>query len=200
MNWLINLDRSFFLFLNGLHSPLLDPVMFYGTNPQNWLPLFLLLLWLVIRKYRWKTLWVILFAALMIIVSDQLSNLVKELTSRPRPTFERTITGIHTINGYLGGQYGFYSAHASNNMALAVFLILILQKPFRGFALIILAWAFFMAYTRIYMGLHYPGDIIAGWLAGGLIGFGFSKLTLWFLLTTSGKNDNQHLTAGKMTG
>jgi undecaprenyl-diphosphatase len=168
-------DQSVFLFLNGFHCSFLDTVMFRGTQTTTWIPLYFLLLFLVIRRHRWQAIWVVLFASLMIVASDQLSNLFKEWIARPRPTHEPGVTGIHTVNGYLGGQFGFYSAHASNNLAIAVFLIIILGNPFRYFPLVILTWAFFMAYTRIYLGVHYPGDILAGWIAGGLLGWGFGQ-------------------------
>jgi undecaprenyl-diphosphatase len=174
-------DQAGFLFLNGFHCPFVDAIMYQGTNTLTWLPLYFLLLYLVIRKYTWQTLWILFFAALMIIVSDQLSNIVKELVARPRPSHEPGLTGIHTVNGYLGGQMGFYSAHASNNLAIAVFMILLLGSPFRFFPLLMLLYALFMAYSRIYLGVHYPGDILGGWFAGGVIGWGFGQLCGWFV-------------------
>ena len=107
----------------------------------------------------------------MISFSDQLSNLVKEWVARPRPTHEPILTGVHTVFGYTGGQSGFYSAHASTNMAIAVFMIRMLKGRYRYFPVLILSWAFFMGYTRIYLGVHYPGDVAAGWAAGLLIGW-----------------------------
>ncbi len=177
-----SIDLSLFYFLNGLHCPFMDSVMYWGTNTNTWIPLFMLLLYLTIRKYRWQAVWAVLFAALMIIASDQLSNLFKEWVARPRPTHEPVLTGIHTVNGYLGGQLGFYSAHASNNLAITVFMIIILGKPFRLFPAMMIAWAFFMAYTRIYLGVHYPADILGGWIAGGLIGWSFGQLCGWFIV------------------
>ncbi|MFZ4520702.1 MAG: phosphatase PAP2 family protein [Bacteroidales bacterium] len=174
-------DQAVFLFLNGLNCPFFDQVMVWGTNSNIWLPLYLLLLYLLIRRYRWQTVWVVLFVALMIIVSDQLSNIVKEFVARPRPSHEPGLTAVHTVNGYLGGQMGFYSAHASNNMAIAVFMIVLLGSPFRYFPILMILWAVFMAYTRIYLGVHYPLDVVAGWIAGGLIGWGFGQLCGWFL-------------------
>ena len=177
-----SIDQGLFFFLNGLHSPFFDLVMFYGTMTVLWSPLYLVLLCLVIRKYRLRSLWVLLFAVIMIIVSDQLSGIVKEWVARPRPTHEPALSGIHTVNGYLGGQFGFYSAHASTNMAIALFMIIILGRPFRYFPEMIIAWALFMAYTRIYLGVHYPGDIMAGWFAGAFIGWCAGSLCIRFLI------------------
>lgn len=172
-------DQTLFLFLNGLHCSVFDQLMYWGTKTSAWLPLYGLLLYLVIRRYRWQTLWILLFAVCMIVFSDQLSNIFKAWVVRPRPTHETGLTGVHTVNGYLGGQFGFYSAHASTNLAIAVYTIILLGSPFRYFPSLILAWAFFMAYTRIYLGVHYPFDILAGWIAGAFIGWGFGQLCGW---------------------
>jgi undecaprenyl-diphosphatase len=178
---LLSIDRSLFFFLNGLHCPFVDPIMFWGTKTLMWLPLFLLFFYFVFKKYKWQTLWVLLIIALMILVSDQLSNVFKEWFARPRPTHKEGLTGIHTVYGYTGGEYGFYSGHASNSMAIAIFLILILRNKYRYFSALILSWAAFMAYTRIYLGVHYPLDILAGCLAGSLIGFCSGLLCLRFV-------------------
>ncbi len=177
-DWLIQLDHKIFLFLNGLHSDFLDPLFFWGTKTLVWIPFYIFLLYLVIRKFGWKTLLVLLAVALMVTVSDQLSNLFKELVSRPRPSHEPFLSGVHHVNGYKGGAFGFYSAHASSNMAIAVFLIVVMTRPFRYFAALMLFYALFMSYTRIYLGVHYPGDILAGWLMGGILGLFFGKLML----------------------
>lgn len=155
--------------------------MWAFTQPLTWLPLYVVLLALVIRRFRWQTLWVLLFVAFMVIASDQLSNVVKDGVGRLRPTFEPALSGVHTVNGYLGGTFGFYSAHASTNLAIAIFMILLLGRPFRLFPAVMLLYAFLMSYTRIYLGVHYPGDILAGWVAGGLIGLGCGYLCKWFL-------------------
>jgi len=178
---LSQLDQSFFLFLNGFHCPFMDEVMYWGTHSLTWLPLYALFLYLVIRKYRQQTFWIVIFAAFMILASDQLSNIFKELVARPRPTHDPGLTGIHTVNGYVGGQFGFYSAHASTNLAIAIYLVILLGNPFRFFSVLVLGWAFFMSYSRIYLGVHYPADILAGWVAGGLIGWACGRLCAWYL-------------------
>jgi len=174
---LISIDRAIFLFLNGLHGTVLDPVMYWGSASLTWLPLYVWLLYIVIRKYRWQTIWILLFIALAVTISDQLANVVKTWVARPRPTHVAGLQ-VHTVYGYTGGAWGFWSSHASNTMAIAVFLIRFLKGQFRYFSCFILAWAVFMSYTRIYLGVHYPGDIMAGWLAGSLIGWGASRLCI----------------------
>ena len=168
-----HIDRTFFLFLNGFHNPFFDRVMFDGTKALIWLPLYLLFLFLVIRKYKWNTFLIILFAALMILVSDQLSNLVKESVHRVRPSLQPGLV-VHIIEAYKGGTYGFYSAHASNSFSVAIFLILLLGRQwYIVFPAII--WSLFVSYTRIYLGVHYPGDILAGWIAGAILGYLFGR-------------------------
>ena len=187
IDWLIHLDHTIFLFLNGLHTDFLDPLFFWGTKTLVWTPFYLFLLYLVIRKFGWKTIIVLLTIALMITISDQLSNLFKEWVSRPRPSHEPLLSGVHHVNGYKGGAYGFYSAHASSNMAIAIFLTLVLTRPFRYFASIMFFYALFMSYTRIYLGVHYPGDILAGWLMGGTLGLIFGRLLMTVIAKFPGK-------------
>jgi len=171
LEFLKNIDLALFFVLNNLHTAFFDNVIYWGTQSLVWLPLYLFLLILVIRRFRWNTLWILLFIAVMILVSDQLANFAKDLFARPRPTHEPGLTGIHTVYGYTGGQFGFYSSHASNTMAIAVFLIILLRGMNRYLSWLILLWAFFMSYTRIYLGVHYPGDILIGMVAGGVIGW-----------------------------
>ena len=186
LDYLKFLDQTVFLFLNGLHCSFFDPLMFWGTKSVVWMPLYLGLLYLAIRQYKWDALVILLFVALMVLLSDQLSNVFKDWIARPRPSHEPGLSGIHTVNGYLGGHYGFYSAHGSTNLALAIFLILIFRGKFKYFPPLIILWAFFMAYTRIYLGVHYPGDIMAGWIAGSFIGFCTGLLCLRFVHQTTG--------------
>ena len=178
---LLTFDQTVFLFLNGFHNPFFDGIMWWGTRTLTWLPLYLVLLWLVIRHYRWQTVWILMFVILMILVSDQLSDIFKAWIARPRPSQEPGLAGIHIVNGYKGGMYGFYSAHASNNLALAIFIILILREYYRYIPVAMICYALFLSYTRIYLGVHYPGDILAGWLAGGLIGWAAGSSCLRFL-------------------
>jgi len=175
---LMDIDQSLFLTLNRLHNHFFDRFFSYATQPFIWIPLYLLLLVLVIRSFRWKTFVVIIAVALMIGVSDQLANVSKSTVKRIRPTYHPdTEQMVHTVNGYKGGQYGFYSSHASTNFAIAIFLILLLRKRTYWITPLLLIWASIMAYSRIYLGVHYPGDILAGIIIGVLLGFLFAWLT-----------------------
>ncbi|MEI7981610.1 MAG: phosphatase PAP2 family protein [Bacteroidota bacterium] len=176
-----HVDQSALLFLNGFHCDWIDPVMFWGTKTLVWLPLFLFLLYLTVHRYRWQALWILIFVTLMVTFSDQLSNLCKEWVARPRPTHEPGVGELHTVYGYTGGLYGFYSAHASTTMAIAVFMIMLMRDRYRFLAPLLLLWAFFMSYTRIYLGVHYPGDILFGMMMGAGIGYVTGRLCLTFL-------------------
>jgi len=153
--------------------------MYYASKSLLWLPLYLFFLFLVIWKYKWQTLLVILFAAIMIMISDQLSNLSKDLFQRLRPSYEPGLT-VHLVYAYKGGLLGFYSAHASNSFAIAVFLIMLLNNYYKYFFIPVVLWALFMSYTRIYLGVHYPGDTMAGIIMGSLIGYLFGRMFLRF--------------------
>ncbi|MGA3014800.1 MAG: phosphatase PAP2 family protein [Bacteroidales bacterium] len=174
IEFLNNIDREFFLFLNGFHNSFFDGLMFAATKGLLWMPLYLFFLFFVIRKYRGQTLMIILFAAVMILCSDQLSDLVKEAVHRLRPSRQPGLM-VHIVEAYKGGTYGFYSAHASNTFSVVVFLIVILGRKYKFVYVLAILWSLIMSYTRIYLGVHYPGDVITGWVAGGLLGFLFGK-------------------------
>jgi undecaprenyl-diphosphatase len=157
-----------------MHTPWMDRFMFHATDITSWIPVYLLFVFFIVKKYRWQTLLIFVFVAIMILVSDQVSNGFKEMTCRLRPSNEPGVP-VHIVYAYKGGLYGFYSAHASNNFAIAFFLIILLRKHYPLIYIPVLLWALFLSYTRIYLGVHYPGDIIAGMIMGSMIGFLFGK-------------------------
>jgi len=121
---------------------------------------------------------VVILAAVMILVSDQLSNLAKETFQRLRPSHEPGLM-VHLVNAYKGGEYGFYSGHATNNFSIAVFMIVLAGKRFKWIWMIALPYALLISYTRVYLGVHFPGDILAGAIMGSLIGYLFGRLMLY---------------------
>jgi len=179
------LDRSLFLFLNGLHADWLDPVMWWVSSTVLWIPLFIFVLYYTWRKGRWPLmLTTILGLAVCILLSDRISvELFKEVFQRYRPTHNSEIGDlVHTVikpNGeeYRGGTYSFVSSHATNFMSIAVFMFLLLRKYSRQWAWLF-PWAILVAYSRIYLGVHYPADLICG----GLLGAGIGMFVYWLNL------------------
>ncbi|MBR5603616.1 MAG: phosphatase PAP2 family protein [Bacteroidales bacterium] len=172
IDFLTNIDTELFLFLNGLHTYWLDPIMTFISGKITWAPFYIVLLYLVIKKYKKQSILIIIGIILLIICSDQISSgIFKPIFERPRPCHNEAIKNlVYLPNGHCGGAYGFISSHACNTFALAAYLTLILKKHYKKIALIMFVWAALVAYSRIYMGVHYPGDVIVGAAVGTLIG------------------------------
>lgn len=172
---LASIDEKFFLLLNGAHLPWLDEPFMLISGKLIWTPFYAWILWLLSVKQR-VGLWVTLLCiVLMIVVTDQGSGVIKRLVMRLRPTHEPGIMDlVHTVNAYRGGRFGFFSAHAANAFALAVFVLRALKS--HKITVIMLVWATVVSYSRIYLGVHYPGDILVGMLPGSAVGWFF----YWF--------------------
>lgn len=167
---IVKLDQELFLFLNGLHADWLDPIMWWLSDKLIWAPLYLFILFLIIRKYQWKSVGILLSVAILIAASDQLSVLLKNTIERARPTHTEDLKGlIHTLNNYFGGPYGFVSSHASNSFALATFTSLFLSPFYKYYRISAFVWAALVSYSRIYLGVHFPGDILGGAILGILL-------------------------------
>lgn len=162
---MVELDRTLFLFLNSLHTPFLDRVMWVLSTRTVWIPFYVLIIWLLAAKYG-KRVWIpLVLVPVLVVLTDQGSNLIKNLVERPRPCHEPALEGmVHIVRGRCGGMYGFVSAHASNTFGIAAFTIPLLRK--RWFTWTVIIWALAVSYSRIYMGVHYPGDVLGGAILG----------------------------------
>jgi len=177
------LDKDIFLFLNGLHNNSFDFIMFWASNKFIWIPLYALILFWMIRFYRNKSWILILAAAVLVLLTDQTSvHLFKNVFMRLRPCHDPEIADlVHLVNNKCGGQYGFISSHATNVFGVAVFAVVLLGKKIKYFTLLILLWAAFVSYSRIYLGVHYPLDVLTGAVWGGLLGYFIARLVSRFL-------------------
>lgn len=174
LDTLQQLDTSLFLFLNDLHAASLDDFMLSISGRFFWIPFYFLLVVKLYKKYEVRSvIYIVIFAVLLIVASDQGSvHLFKNVFQRLRPCHNETLQqSIHLLKS-CGGQYGFISSHAANTFALAVFVGVLLNN---SWLVGLLIWALVVSYSRIYLGVHYPGDILVGGLYGSLLGFLFNK-------------------------
>ena len=169
VDFLDALDKKVFLFLNGLHSPFFDQVMWQVSGKYLWVPFYLAILVFMGWHRKWNMVITVLVIALMILVSDQFSVLVKDTVMRLRPCHSPDIMGmVHTVNGKCGGQFGFVSSHAANTFAVAAFVSLFFSLKWVSW--IMYSWAALVSYSRIYLGVHYTGDVLGGILVGLVVG------------------------------
>jgi undecaprenyl-diphosphatase len=170
------LDQKLFLFLNSHNSPFWDQVMHAISGIVIWAPLYLAILIFLGVKHKRKFPLIFLFIILAVTLSDQVSvHLFKNVFQRLRPCHEPSLQGlVHLFNGECGGRYGFVSSHASNSFNIALLSLMFIKK--RWFTISIILWALIIGYSRVYLGVHYPGDVICGSVVGAFIGWSVYRL------------------------
>lgn len=180
---LLQYDTELFLYLNKLGNPTWDQLWLLITAEFTFVPLYIILLYLIYKSYGLKPMLLfIVTIALMITFTDQITNLFKHTVQRPRPCRldELANEGMRYIAERCG-RYGFFSGHSSNSMAAAIFGGLILKKYHSKLIYLLIVWSLIVAYSRIYVGVHYPLDLVCGLTFGALSGYAFYKLGLYFL-------------------
>eukprot|EP01132_Coremiostelium_polycephalum_P002977 gene2977-3717_t len=162
------LDERFLFLVNHRHTPLWDKVAYWITHELFWIPLYVVLLYLLIKKLG-RQFWLALASiVILIVLCDQFSSgLIKPWVQRLRPCFNTQLPFSLHIVGKHHGLYGFISSHAANTFGLATFFWLLLRSPY-GWVLFL--WASLVSYARVYGGVHYPGDVLLGALSGAIWG------------------------------
>lgn len=173
-----NWDVQWFLYFNNLGSEKWDPFWLFITEKRTWIPLYILFLIVLYLKIGIKKTAIAgLCIALMILSADQLTNLFKDGFQRLRPCHNPDIQGMFRAVGCEGrGRYGFTSAHASNHLAIAIFIGTILYKQYKWLIYALLFWAIMISFSRVYVGVHFTGDIFFGSIIGLIFSFIYLKL------------------------
>lgn len=174
------IDRNILLFFNSHHADWFDPIIWAITSRWCWVAVIIFAIVLLSIKFR-KKCWVpILAACICFTITDRASSITKESVKRYRPTHNIEIQDqIHVVHDHRGGMYGFFSGHASNSFGLALLTLLLIRK--RWYTISILAWACLECYTRLYMAVHYPSDIIVGTCVGLLCALVFYNIAIKIL-------------------
>ena len=201
MDFIIDLDKSLFIFLNSLGSEFFDNFWLYISAKDTWIWLYLfsLILLLTGKKenfiqigfsyYDIKPTYInwfyfLLGIILLIVFTDQSSNMFKDYFQRLRPCHDPDLLNLfRTVKESCGGLYSFFSAHAANSFAFATFIFFMTKKSYRNLSSLLFAWALIVSYSRIYIGVHFPLDIIFGAVYGIIAGFLFFKFSVKLMKT-----------------
>jgi len=185
---LLKIDHALFFAINNFNSVFFDHVMFFISEIYIWIPLYIILLWLSWLKYKKMLPLVIIIFILTVVLTDQVSvHLFKNVFERLRPCHNPEFEGlVHLVNNKCGGKFGFVSSHACNTAGVATISILLLHKPFRWITPVVIFYVILNSYSRIYLGVHYPADVIGGLLVGIMAGF----ISYWILLLFPKINHN----------
>ena len=161
-----DIDIQILVYLNSLGSEFWDPIWIILTNKTTYIPLFAFIVYYIYKRFGLKqTAFIIVFISILILFTDQFTNFIKDSFQRLRPCREGYL-GLREIDIYCG-KYGFFSAHASNSIAVSLFIIRIMREKITSiFSIILIIWVFVFSYSRIYLGLHYPTDILCGLIFG----------------------------------
>lgn len=166
-----NIDADLFIFINSHHNNFFDFIMYWASDKLIWIPFYIALALILLKHYNKQFFFMIFFIGILIATSDQLSVLIKDFVQRLRPSHEPALQNmVHLVRNYSGGDFGFVSSHAANSFALITFLHLVCDEKMRWLKFVMVPWAVLVSYSRVYLGVHYPLDVLAGWFLGILLG------------------------------
>ena len=169
-------DKQSMIFLNNLGSSTFDPFWILVSEKWFWIPLYIIFLYFLYKNFNKKSLfYIMLFVALGITASDQIANIFKFGFERLRPCHDPSLEGL-LREVKCGGKFGFYSAHSSNSFFVATYITILLGKKIKQLPYFLFVWAAIVAYSRVYLGMHFPGDIIVGAIMGILLALFFGTL------------------------
>ena len=172
MEELLHFDHQLFIYLNNLGNPFWDGFWNFITNKWSSIPLYGFLVFMMFKCFGWKTaISTLLLIALMITATDQLANVFKDGFERLRPCRQEGVMEYTRFVAIRCGVYGYFSAHAASSTALVVFLGALLKSRYPKLVIGLVIWGIMVSYSRIYVGVHYPSDVITGMLIGGIIGY-----------------------------
>lgn len=179
LDYLNDIDTEVLLAINGWHGTFQDAFWWLITAKWASVLLVLALVWVLLHQNRRHAVLVLAMLVLAFLLADQLSSgLVKPLVERLRPTWDHSLDNmVHTVNNYRGGMFGFVSSHAANSFAASTLIALIMRH--RLVTISLFMWALLQCYSRVYLGVHYPGDILGGIVIGTLVGWVVWRLMRW---------------------
>lgn len=199
----MSFDYDLILFLNTDAFPFLDKVMWYVSEKWTWVPIYAVLLYFLYKKFPGKHFfWIVVFIALCITLNDQTaSGLFKNWVGRLRPSHDPIIKDyLHYSlepngNLYKGGKFGFYSSHAANYAGVVTLFLLWIRPKNKWIFLLLILWPLLIGYSRIYLGVHFPTDVLMGWTMGVLIGYLCYRLWRWLMQKLYPKESNLFMRA-----
>ncbi len=169
LEFIDHLDKTLLLWINSAHNSILDWLMLFASAKLSWLPLYLFLLWLIIKKYKKKTYLILLFITIALVLSDQSSvHLFKNVFERLRPCHQEALAAQLWLPAGCGGQFGFVSSHAANSFSLVAFMGWLFRN--KKLTIGLTFWGLLIGFSRIYLAAHFPSDVIAGSILGLLTG------------------------------